>query len=222
MSLRRFGVLLGAAALGIAVGMPPAFGTQASSENGRIAFSRNSGSDPDIWSMRPNGGDPVNLTAGSAAADAEPSWKPDGRKLAFISNRATATNPEGDFEIFVMHANGTQVRQLTANTLDVEFPSWSPDGRRLVFQRDLDPAEDEVDYDLFTMKANVTHQRNLTRSPGIQDENADWSPNGQRIAFGSDRDGDPEVSTMHTGGGQQVNRTQNPAADFDPDWQPLP
>jgi hypothetical protein len=59
MSLRRLGVLLGAAALGIAAGIPPAFGTEASNENGRIAFTRNSGSDPDIWSMRPNGGDPV-------------------------------------------------------------------------------------------------------------------------------------------------------------------
>ena len=145
MSMRRFGVLVVAAALGVAVGMPPAFGTQASGENGRIAFTRNSGSDPNIWSMRPNGGDPVNLTADSVAADAEPSWRPDGRKLAFISNRVTATNPEGDFEIFVMNANGAGVRQLTANTLDDEFPSWSPDGRKLVFQRDLDPVEDEVE-----------------------------------------------------------------------------
>ena len=167
MSFRRIGVLLGAAALGIAVGMPPAFGTQASGENGRIAFTRNSGSDPDIWSMRPNGGDPVNLTANSAAIDAEPSWRPDGRKLAFISNRMTATNPQGDVEIFVMNPDGTGVRQLTANTLDDEFPSWSPDGRRLVFQRDLDPVEDEVDYDLFTMQADGSHQVNRTRNPAI-------------------------------------------------------
>ena len=39
MSLRRLGVLLGAAALGIAAGIPPAFGTEASNENGRIAFT---------------------------------------------------------------------------------------------------------------------------------------------------------------------------------------
>jgi Tol biopolymer transport system component len=92
----------------------------------------------------------------------------------------------------------------------------------IVFQRDLDPVEGEVDYDLFTMEADGTRQRNLTRSPGIQDENADWSPNGHRISFGSDRDGDPEVYTMRANGSQQVNRTRNPAADFDPDWQPLP
>ena len=114
MSLRRFGVLLVAAALGIAVGMPPTFATKASSEHGRIAFTRNSGSDPNIWSMRPTGGDPVNLTADSEAADAEPSWRPDGRKLAFISNRVTATNPQGDFEIFVMHRSEWVVRRVPA------------------------------------------------------------------------------------------------------------
>jgi TolB protein len=221
MSLRRIGVLLGAAVLGIAVGMPPALGTQASGENGRIAFTRNPSNDPDIWSMRPNGSDPVNLTANSAAIDAEPSWRPDGRKLAFISNRMTATNPQGDVEIFVMNPDGTGVRQLTANTLDDEFPSWSPDGRELVFQRDLDPMEGEVDYDLFTMKANGTHQRNLTRSPGIQDENADWSPNGRRIAFSSDRDGDGEVYTMRPDGSRVRQLTVNKGPfDGSPAWSP--
>jgi TolB protein len=79
-----------------------------------------------------------------------------------------------------------------------------------------------VDYDLFTMEADGTHQRNLTRSPGIQDENADWSPTGHRLAFTTDRDGNVEVYTMRADGSQQINRTQNPAFDFDPDWQPLP
>jgi Tol biopolymer transport system component len=221
MSLRRFGVLVVAVVASLAVGVPPAFGTRSSDENGRIAFAsdRRTGQDLDVWSMRPDGGDAVNLTASSEADDFGPSWRPYGRKLAFMSDRATATNPEGDFEIFVMNADGSGVRQLTANRFDDEFPSWSPDGGNLVFQRDFDPVVGEVDYDLFTMKADGTNQRNLTRSPGIDDQDADWSPTGGGIAFASDRDGDHEIYTMRADGSRLVNRTRHPGFDIQPDWQ---
>src|SRR5687768_8734338 len=107
MSLRRFGVLVAVVA-SIAVGAPPAFGTQSAGQNGRIAFAsdRRAGEDLDIWSMRPSGSNLINLTADSDADEFGPSWRPDGRKLAFMSNRVTATNPEGDFETFVMNADG--------------------------------------------------------------------------------------------------------------------
>jgi hypothetical protein len=51
------------------VEVPPAFGTQSSGENGRIAFAsdRRSDQDLDIWPMRPNGSNAVNLTADSTA-----------------------------------------------------------------------------------------------------------------------------------------------------------
>jgi hypothetical protein len=55
--------------LGVLVEVPPAFGTQSSGENGRIAFAsdRRSDQDLDIWPMRPNGSNAVNLTADSTA-----------------------------------------------------------------------------------------------------------------------------------------------------------
>src|SRR4029453_12017307 len=100
------GVVLVAVAAGLAAGAPPAFGTRSSDEDGRIAFAsdRRSGEDLDIWSMRPNGSNPINLTASSEADEFGPSWRPDGRKLAFMSNRVAVTNPQGDLEIFVMNA----------------------------------------------------------------------------------------------------------------------
>ncbi len=91
--------------------------------------------------MDPDGRDLVNLTAKSKATDFQPSWRADGRRIAFISDRVTATNPEGDSEIFIMKADGSHQRQITFNALDDEGPAWSPDGRMIVFYRNVDPIQ---------------------------------------------------------------------------------
>ena len=210
MYLRKSGLLVFVSVGGLAFGTLPAFGSGFSDGNSRIAFvSDRDGGDLDIWTMRPNGSQQVNLTADSDAEDVTPSWRPDGRKVAFMSDRVTAANPEADFEIFVMNADGSALRQVTSNALDDEVPSWSPDGRKIVFQRDFDPVRGQVDYDLLTMRADGTRERNLTNSPGILETDADWSPNGRRIAFVSDRDGDGEIYTMAPDGSRVRQLTFN-------------
>ena len=190
-------------------------------ENGKIAFdSDRRGGDEDIWTMDPDGGNLVNLTAKSKANDFAPNWRADGRRIAFMSFRVTATNPEGDSEIFIMKADGSHKRQITFNALDDEDPAWSPDGTMIVFARDFDPIQGQVDYDLFTMNADGTDQRKLTSSPGVLDNEPDWSPDGRRIAFMSDRDGDIEVYTMRPNGSSVRQLTFNDAGEFRPDWSP--
>jgi Tol biopolymer transport system component len=191
-------------------------------ENGKIAFdSDRRGGDTDIWTMDPDGEKLVNLTAKSKADDSAPNWRADGRRIAFMSNRVTATNPEGDAEIFIMKADGSHQRQITFNALNDEDPAWSPDGRRIVFTRDFDPIEGQLDRDLFTMNADGTHQRNLTSSPGVQDQEPNWSSDGKRIAFLSDRDGpDFEVYTMKPNSSNVRQLTSNDADEFHPNWSP--
>jgi Tol biopolymer transport system component len=190
-------------------------------ENGKIAFdSDRHGGDGDIWTMDPDGRHLVNLTAKSKANDIAPNWRADGRRIAFQSNRVTATNPEGDFEIFIMKADGSHQRQITFNALDDERPAWSPDGRRIAFTRDFEPIQGEVDFDLFTMNADGTDQRNLTSSPGVLDVDPGWSPDARRIAFISDRDGDFDVYTMRPNGSSVSQLTFNDASEFHPDWSP--
>jgi Tol biopolymer transport system component len=191
-------------------------------ENGKIAFnSDRRGGDEDIWTMDPDGGNLVNLTAKSKAGDGAPNWRADGRKIAFVSDRVTATNPEGDFEIFIMKADGSHQRQITFNALDDESPAWSPDGRRIAFSRDFDPIQGQLDRDLFTMNADGTDQRNLTSTPGVLDQEPNWSADGGRIAFVSDRDGaDFEVYTMRPNGSSVRQLTFNDAEEFRPNFSP--
>ena len=64
---------------------------------------------------------------------------------------------EGDYEIFVMNADGTEVRQLTDNDDDDLYPIWSPDGESIAFMGGRDG-----DAEIFVMNADGTEVRQLT------------------------------------------------------------
>jgi Tol biopolymer transport system component len=212
----------------LAAGVSPALAAFPG-HNGKIAFtSDRDGPDPDIWTMRPNGSHPVNLTASSAGEDAFPNWRADGRKIVFMSDRETPSNPTPvgfpgpDFEIFVMDAEGSHQKQITFNELDDEQPAWSPDGRRIAFQRDIDPIRGEVNFDILTMKADGTGETNLTNSPAVLfDRQPSWSPDGRKIAWSSDRGGDfPDIYTMNPNGSNVRRLTFTYDDEEYPDWSP--
>jgi TolB protein len=62
-----------------------------------------------------------------AAHDDSPPWSPDGKRIAFTSNR------DGNYEIYVMNADGSEPRNLTRHPGQDNFAAWSPDGQRLAF-----------------------------------------------------------------------------------------
>jgi Tol biopolymer transport system component len=204
----------------LATGAPPALGAFPG-ENGKITFiSDRHGADFDIWTMNPDGSGLANLTDNSKGDEFAPNWRADGRRIAFNSERVTATNPEGDHEIFMMNGDGTGVVQLTFNAVDDEDPAWSPDGGRIVFARDFDPIRGPVDYDVLAMNADGSGERQLTRTAGVQEWQPSWSPDGRRVVFLSDRDGDIEIYTMNSKGGTVRQLTFNDAFEFVPSWSP--
>jgi DNA-binding winged helix-turn-helix (wHTH) protein len=75
----------------------------------------------------------VRLTNNNAM-DCEPAWSPDGSRMAFWSNR------DGGKEIYVMDANGSNVKRLTNNLADDVNPTWSPDGLKILYESDRDAA----------------------------------------------------------------------------------
>lgn len=104
-----------------------------------------------------------------------PSPSPDGERVVFQSNRT------GRWELYVMAADGSDVRQLTDRPGDNVTPSWSPDGQHIVFA-----ANDGENSDIYLMNADGSNVQRLTTHPG-DDSHPHWLFDGSRIMFNSPR-----------------------------------
>jgi Tol biopolymer transport system component len=105
--------------------------------------------------------------------DIDPAWSPDGRRIAFVTNRFAYT------EIFVTDTAGRNTRRLTNNQwLDAD-PAWSPDGQSIAFVSDRD---NRWNADLYLMDARGDNVRKLLSTPDSESSPA-WSPDGRRIVF---------------------------------------
>ena len=99
----------------------------------RIAFTSDRDGDYEIYSIRPDGGDLKRLTR-SPGNDAHCAWSPDGKWIAFASARGGFRdeallhphNTQPDGEIYVMRADGSDVRELTDNQFEEATPAWKP------------------------------------------------------------------------------------------------
>ena len=150
----------------------------------------------------------TNLTQ-NASDDWAPVWSPDGQRLAFASSR------DGNTEVYVMDADGTNPTNLTQNAdTDGWNLVWSPDGQRLAFT-----SERDGNTEVYVMDADGTDPTNLTQSAG-DDWAPVWSPDGQHIAFTSNRDGNTEVYVMDADGTDPTNLTQSAGDDWAPVWSP--
>ncbi len=97
-----------------------------------------------IWVAPVDGGE-ASVFVSSAKDDSFARWSPDGRWLAFLSNRAD----EGGFEkkqLYVMPAQGGAARRVCAMPNGVNFPAWSPDSQRIAFTtlEGPEPAPDPI------------------------------------------------------------------------------
>ncbi len=135
-----------------------------------------------LFRMPINGGRSVNLLKRYPIVDRFAgvrwaSWSPNGKQIAFESTRS------GNYDIFVMNVDGSEVKQLTEFAGEDRMPVWSPDGRQLCFRRKVKEREDN--WDLMVINADGTEARNITNHPA-NDTDPSWSSTGL-LAFGSTR-----------------------------------
>ena len=107
----------------------PVLGTSPSwLPDGRILYSGCLGDDCGILVTQTDGSQAYQLAAGGSEANPEAS--PDGRQVAFMSRR------DGNWEVYVINLDGSDLRRLTHNPANDGLPTWSPDGRFLAFVSD--------------------------------------------------------------------------------------
>jgi dipeptidyl aminopeptidase/acylaminoacyl peptidase len=143
---------------------------------------------------------------------------PNGQ-IAFSSNR------NGNFEIYTMNDDGSDVTRLTEDDANDFDPIWSPDGDKIAFVSDRDSTGDiDEPGDITAIYSmNADDGSDVTR---LTDDDANhlyptWSPDGKRIAFSSNREGGEnyEIYDMNADDGSDVTRlTDNDADDREPDW----
>ena len=128
-----------------------------------------------IWTVRPDGTQLTPLIR-DGFDNYNPTFSPDGQRMAFISTRA---NSEGD--VWVVNRNGSGLRNLTPETSAINTsdrsPAWSPTGERIAFSSNR-----RGFFTLWTMDPDGTNQIEVTTGPDI-DTQPTWAPNGTAIAF---------------------------------------
>ena len=180
----------------------------------KIAFMSFMDENLDIYVMDGDGRNRRRVTV-NPAADRYPAWSPDGKKIAFESNRNNANKDH--MQIWVIDADGKNPIRLTDGLVDAN-PDWSPDGTKIVY----DTVHVPEDHDLApggitVMEADGKNRRLVKNSIGLHPT---WSPDGKQIAFiaGKNPGDDAQIYVMDVDGRNRTQLTHDPVHKRLPSW----
>jgi TolB protein len=155
---------------------------------------------------------PDNLTqiTNNGNGNLAPVYSPDGARFVFSSKA------NGNWDIYTMALDGSDIRQVTTDPANDLSPVWSPDGSQIAFESNRDG-----NMEIYLVDANGGVARNVTNLPLADDHGPAWSPDGQQLVFYSNREGNWDIFVTTADGASVTNLTQTPARDEQtPAWRP--
>ncbi len=138
--------------------------------------------------------------------DSAPAWSPDGRSIAFVSNRSAHPDRNFNDSIWVVSADntdkGAHLLRISTNPGTNGAPAWSPDGKWIAFTSQLDPRLFQyATFQLGIAPATGGEEKILTLALDRNVSSPRFSPDGKSIDFIADDDGTQNLLSVPASGG---------------------
>jgi eukaryotic-like serine/threonine-protein kinase len=175
---------------------------------GRLAYVLQN-LDANIWRLpldRQKNSPPPEKLFASVREEMDPAFSPDGKSIAFVSNRS------GRWNLWMGNADGTGLRELATQSLLPFHPAWSPDGREIA----LDSAAFGKGEIWLITAAGGRPWRLVTMPGGAQVPS--WSADGKRVLFYTNAEGSRQIWEVAATGGAPVQLTHG--GSYDPSESP--
>ena len=171
----------------------------------KITFTSARDGNREIYIMKPDGSEQVNLTQHDAG-DLQPAWSPTGEEILFVSDR------DGIPDLYLMNADGSKVRRVFKRPARRRDPTWAPNGKQIAYSRGAG-----ADWIIYT--AILGKQ---TEEPLTSGYDPAWSPDGTEIAFVGDVFGRHRLSliNVHTRRQKRILPEKVIPRQSHPSWSP--
>lgn len=148
------------------------------------------------------------------AMNVEPALSPDGKKLAFSSDRS------GSPMIYVQESGNKKAKRLTFNGRYNSSPAWAPDGQKIAYASFVNGH-----FDIYVMDINGRNQKKLTSAKKFNgkwsdNEDPSFSPDGRLILFRSNRSGNYQLYAVTVDGRDEYRLTFDNYNYYRPQWSP--
>ncbi len=160
-----------------------------------------------IWLMPVSGGEAKSITDPFGNAR-QPSWSPDGEQISFQAYW------DGNWHIYTVNKDGSNLRQMTSGDFDHREPHWSPDGTTLTFSSDRNGT-----YDIWTMQMAGEIIEPLTSEPG-NDSGPVWSPDGEEVAYVRETSSGFQLVKQSADGGEPITIYESESTLSGASWSP--
>lgn len=186
----------------------------------KIAFISDVTGNPDLF-LQPFStekgaeGKPQQIFSAKQATQGSPTFSPDGKKIAFVSNK------DGSPKIYVIDIPeaGTSLKNIQAKLIskrnrENSAPAWSPDGNKIAYCSRQGGERQIWIYDFVT-----NQERQITQGAGNK-ENPSWAPNSLHLVYNSSDTNKSEIYLINLNQGEAIQITTGPGEKRFPSWEP--